>query len=282
MDIKARKKKSKTVFNFIIKNKEIFVIFAISIPIIVSVIFNLNFDTKMDVGVGDVFSDNSVRFNSPEITNKVNSPEIINNVNVIYELNDEEIKSLLRGTGCDANETIEGALFLGKCFDGILVDLVLDNAGYETILEFRSDWDMRNDLQHVILDVIGDDLEKNRITLYREDDYIKLRVISQDNKEFVIRELLSELEWKDQHFSGLWNQVRVHWVGNTGRIGLWVNGHEVSSSVKNIDFDLRGTKIVFGSDFEREDFANGYLNYFGIQKFAEPSPIITVGEIEHI
>jgi hypothetical protein len=165
----------------------------------------------------------------------------------------------------------DGAVFIDKC-SYLHRNYSFNEEGYAVDIRFRSSWFDSDDRVHYLFD-IGNSEEENRISLYEENNYLKGRIFLEDNKEYLIKLNLKNINWKDDKLSDDWNNIEMAWDKNSGHILLEVNNMKVEDTIQELSFNLSNSQLFFGTDLNREAFAEGYYDYIYFRKyvFSEPA-----------
>ena len=106
---------------------------------------------------------------------------------------------------CLNNPTIEdGTILIDEC-DSIYKAISLNEEGYDIMTKFEPQWNPDNRI-HYLLDVSAG-LENNRISLFTENNFLKLRVYQQDGTETTIKTRIDNLglNWKSDE----WYNIEV-------------------------------------------------------------------------
>jgi hypothetical protein len=168
----------------------------------------------------------------------------------------------------------DGAVFIDKC-SYLYRDYSFDDEGYAIGIGFRSSWFNSDNRVHCLLD-IGNSKEENRIFLYEENSYLKGRIFLGDNKEYLIKLNLKDINWKDDKLSGDWNNIEIAWDKKSGHILLEVNNIKIEDTILNLSFNLSNSQMFLGTDLNREAFAEGYYDYIYVRGYTFPEPTISL------
>lgn len=174
---------------------------------------------------------------------------------------------------CMNNVTIiNGMIFIDNC-DSIYAKMNIIDDGNVILTKFKPTFNL-DDTIHYILD-LSNDLERNRISLFIENRYLKLRVYNNDGTEITIKYKLEV--WENENFY----DFKIQFYKPTGHLFLRINNKVVASTVFNqIDLDLINSKLYLGSDVNGENQAEGYFKYSMIGIYHYPEPIYSFGAEE--
>ena len=195
--------------------------------------------------------------------------EVINNLTKFRNFTCTEIKTTV---SCKNNPTIiDGTLLIDKC-DSIYRKINLTEDGYRIITRFKPLWNPDNKTYY-ILDV-SKGLENNRISLFTENNFLKLRIYQDNGTEVTIKKRIDKfgLDWKNTE----WYRIEMRWWKPSGKIFLNVNGKDVVGViVGKINLNLKNAKLFLGSDMNGENQAFGYFDYIVVAKYVYPELTIT-------
>lgn len=169
----------------------------------------------------------------------------------------------------------DGAVFIDKC-SYLYKDYSFDTDGYAIGIKFRSSWFNAENKVHYLLD-IGRYIEKNRVSLYEENNYLKLKICTDDDRDYSIKLNLKDMNWNDEKLSDEWNIVEVAWDKNSGHILLNINDKSTSEIIPELKLNMSDSQMFFGTDLNREYFAEGYYDYIYVRKYTFPEPTATLG-----
>lgn len=176
---------------------------------------------------------------------------------------------------CLNNPTIEdGAILIDEC-DSIYEAISLTEEGYRIMTKFKPQWNPDNKI-HYLLDV-STGLENNRISLFTENNFLKLRVYQEDGTETTIKTRIDNLglDWEsDEGYN-----IEIKWFKPSGNIFLDVNHKTVvESSIGKMHINLEQSKLFLGSDIKGRNQADGYFDYIAVAKYVYPEPKGYIGE----
>ena len=171
----------------------------------------------------------------------------------------------------------DGAIYIDKCVI-MFTELNLPSYGYVIDLKFRSNW-KNSDSKHTIVFVSGDDSE---IHLYEYMGSIYF-VTKSEGKISGVYSPIKELNWIDESFGTGWNEIKVLWNSEEGKIWLEVNGNRIIGEMKsNLNFEK--SKLYLGSCPYENSYAEGYFDRMTVYKAADPvdvsgfsTGVVTVG-----
>lgn len=172
----------------------------------------------------------------------------------------------------------DGAVFIDKC-SYLHRNYSFDEEGYAVGIRFRSSWFNSDNRVHYLFD-IGNSNEENRISLYEENSYLKGRMFLEDNKEYLIKLNLKDVNWRDDKLSGDWNKIEMAWDKNSGHILLEVNNIKIEDTIQELSFNLSNSQLFLGTDLNREAFAEGYYDYIYVRRYTFPEPTVSLVEPE--
>ena len=177
---------------------------------------------------------------------------------------------------CLNNPTIEdGTILIDEC-DSIYTPISFNEEGYRIMVKFKPQWNPDNKV-HYLLDVSAG-LENNRISLFTENNFLKMRVYQKDGTETTIKTRIDELglNWKSDE----WYNIEVRWFKPSGNIFLDVNHKTVAEDIiGEIHINLDQSKLFLGSDNKGGNQADGYFDYMGVVKYY-PELKVYIGEEE--
>ena len=168
-----------------------------------------------------------------------------------------------------------GAVFIDKC-SFLCRDFAFNENGYSIRIKFKSSWFNSNDKIHYLLDV-GESLETNRISLYEENNYLKFRIYSNNNKEYILKMDLKNVDWKDEMLSDEWNVIEIGYDEKSGHIFLNTNSEMIGTDIPDLKLDVSDSQIFIGADLNKELFAEGYYDYIYVRKYSFPEPTASLG-----
>lgn len=176
---------------------------------------------------------------------------------------------------CLNNPTIEdGTILMDEC-DSIYKAISLNEEGYRIMTKFKPQWNPDNRI-HYLLDVSAG-LENNRISLFTENNFLKLRVYQEDGTETTIKTRIDNLglNWKSDE----WYNIEVKWFKPSGNIFLDVNHKTVAEDIiGEMHINLEQSKLFLGSDMKGRNQADGYFDYTAVAKYIYPEPKVYIGE----
>ncbi len=239
---------------------------------------DLNFSKCSDVteAFGYNFSDlncgRSIEAKSPEI------------VKEIIEFFKEIKKTFLRMPEysnkpelCASNVTVEdGTMLIDNC-DIAYKKFQFSDAGYAIGIKFKPIWKLNEYSTHYLLDIIGgNDSEKNRISLYAQNGYLKYSILNKyGTEEHSIKiDLGNNSGWNEQNF----NKIEIGWFGD--RMFIDLNGNNNNKVVGNIDLNLGDSFLFLGSNVFGKGQATGYFDFIYARKYVYPEPTAILGQEE--
>lgn len=195
-------------------------------------------------GLGNKFPElNCAKSNEPEYSNK---PEL-----------------------CESNLTVEnGTMLIDNC-DIAYKKLKLSDSGYAIGINFKPIWKIYQNSSHYLFDIIsGNDSERNRISLYTQNGYLKYSIFNKyGTEEHLIKiDLRNSSDWKEQNF----NKIEIGWFGD--RMFIDLNGNNNNKMVGNIDLNLDDSFLFLGSNVFGNDQATGYFDYIHVRNYVYPEP----------
>ena len=173
---------------------------------------------------------------------------------------------------------VNNSLLIDGC-DSIYKMMNLSDEGYSAVIIFKSIWYPDNDI-HYLLD-ISKDLESNRISLFTENNFLKLRIYQENGTETTLKIRIDNLgfNWNNNE----WYRIEIKWFKPSGQVFLNINYNDVAEDVLGkIELDLQQTKLFLGSDAKGKNQADGFFNYIFVTQYIYPEPTYTIEHEQHV
>lgn len=170
---------------------------------------------------------------------------------------------------CESNLTVKNGAFLIDNCDIAYKKLKLSDSGYAIGINFKPIWNLYQNSSHYLFDIInGNDSERNRISLYTQNGFLKYSISNKyGTEEHLIKiDLKNDSGWKEQNF----NKIEIGWFGD--RMFVDLNGNNNNKVVGNIDLNLDDSYLFLGSNVFGNDQAIGYFDYIYVRNYVYPEP----------
>lgn len=169
------------------------------------------------------------------------------------------------------NLVSEGYLNIEAC-DIIFTNKVnFSGNGYQVGLEMIPFWN--ESYTNYILDISGTLQEKNRISLFRENNYVKIRIYDQNGNEQIIKKPFLFHSGENYYILLKWNQ-------NVGVVKLDINDVSIIEQKMNFTFSSDDWRLYIGSDAQGRNQGVGRYNFIFVAPYGYPEPIVIVGPQE--
>lgn len=165
-------------------------------------------------------------------------------------------------------ELVNHTLLINEC-DSIARLFNFSENGYAVGIEFKPLWYPDGKI-HYMLDIFTEYLERDRVSLFTENDVLKLRVYLSNGTEITVK---TDIEgW----INSQWHSIEIKWYKGTGNVFLDVDSNEIGYVIQDMQIDLQNSKLFLGSDIESRNQADGYFDNFTIRSFSYPEPTATM------
>ncbi|MBU4246217.1 MAG: hypothetical protein ABIF85_00925 [Nanoarchaeota archaeon] len=210
----------------------------------------------------------------------VNScPDIVDNLKTKFP--ELTCLSPIKTEYCASQPTIENSTLLIDGCDIAYKKIDLPDSGYAIRIRFKSSWNANIDSIHYLFDNIGgDNPERNRISLYVQNGYLKYSILNEYGTEEHMMKLKLENNsaWNEKEF----NTIEIGWVKDQNRMFLEVNGNEYNKVVGNISLNTSNSIMFLGSAIFGNYQADGYFDYWFVRKYIYPEPTVSIGAEQRI
>ncbi|UZE91807.1 MAG: hypothetical protein IB616_03445 [Methanosarcinales archaeon] len=168
---------------------------------------------------------------------------------------------------------IDSSVLIDESSFAIYKTISLSGDGYAVGTKFKPLWNPDGRV-HYLLD-ISNGLENNRVSLFTENNFLKLRIYQEDGTETTIKSRIDD--WQNDK----WYTTEIKWHNPTGNLFLDVNGANVAkASLGELEMNLDEARLFLGSNMNGGNQADGYFDYIYVRKFVYPEPTVIVGAEE--
>lgn len=166
-------------------------------------------------------------------------------------------------------EEANGSLLINECDSIYLAASDFSGYGYIVTTMFKPLWNADGKV-HYLIDIVKD-LESNRISLFTENNMLKLRIYQSNGIDTTIKTGIEN--WNNEE----WYLIEIKWFKISGNVFLNVNYNEIGLILEDMQIDLKDSKLFLGSESRGTNQADGYFDFIAIDKYTYPEPTVTLG-----